>query len=214
MGPVRSNIGTTAKEIAKYLNKLLTPLSKSDYNILNTEDLIRRLREETIPAGYKIISFHVKNLFTNVILDKTIGFILKKGLDEKKAQTNIPKRVFKELLYLCTKQLHFTFNKNIYVQRDGVGIGFPLGPLVVTIFIVSLEEDLILTLKSCLCNWEQYVDDTYAYVEPTKVEFILNKLNNYHPNIYFIFQLEKNNGINFLDVLIKRVDNNKLETDA
>ena len=57
MGPIRSNIGTTTKEIAKYLNKLLIPLSKLDYNILNTEDLIRRLREETIPAGYKIILF-------------------------------------------------------------------------------------------------------------------------------------------------------------
>ena len=51
MRPVISNIGTATYEIAKYLNKLLTPLNKSDYNILNTEDFIRRLREETIPAG-------------------------------------------------------------------------------------------------------------------------------------------------------------------
>ena len=78
--------------------------------------------------------------------------------------------------------------------------------------MTSLEEDLILTLKSYLCNWKRYVDDTHAYVEPTKVEFILNKLNNYHPNINFTFELEKNNEINFLDVLIKRVNNNKLET--
>ena len=42
-------------EIAEYLNKLLTPLSKSDYNILNTKGLIRKLTEETIPAGYKMI---------------------------------------------------------------------------------------------------------------------------------------------------------------
>ena len=44
----------------KYLNKLLTPLNKSDYNILNKEDLIRRLRKATISAEYKIISFDVK----------------------------------------------------------------------------------------------------------------------------------------------------------
>ena len=62
MRPVISNIGTATYEIAKYLNKLLTPLNKSDYNILNTGDLIRRLREETIPAGYKMISFDGKNL--------------------------------------------------------------------------------------------------------------------------------------------------------
>ena len=70
----------------------------------------------------------------------------------------------------------------IYIfQQDGVAMGSPLGSLLANIFMKSLEEDLILTLKSCLCNWERYVDDTHAYVEPTKVEFILNKLNNFHP---------------------------------
>ena len=80
MRPVISNIGTATYEIAKYLNKLLTPLNKSDYKILNTEDLKTRLREETIPAGYKMISFDVKILFTNVPLDKTIDFIFEKSL--------------------------------------------------------------------------------------------------------------------------------------
>ena len=40
---------------------------------------------------------------------------------------------------------------------------------------------------------------------------ILNKLNNYLPNINFSFELEKNNEIHFLHVLIKRLNNNKLE---
>ena len=88
----------------------------------------------------------------------------------------------------------------------------PLGPLLANAFMKSLEEDLIPTLKSCLCNQKRYVDDTHDYVEATKVEFILNKLNNFHPNINFTFELEKNDEINFLDALIKRVNNNKLET--
>ena len=52
-------------------------------------------------------------------------------------------------------------------------MGFPLGPLLSNIFVASLEEDLIPTLKShfyCICK--QDVDDTHAYVEPKKVEFI------------------------------------------
>ena len=134
MKPI-SNVGKATYEIVKYLNKLLTPLSKSDHNILNTKDLIRRLREETIPAGYKMISFVVKNLFTNVALDNSIDFILKKVYDEKKIQTNIPKRLLKESLYLCTKQLQFTFNNNIYIQCDGVAMGYPLGPLLANIFM-------------------------------------------------------------------------------
>ena len=212
MRPIIFNIGTATYEIAKYLNKLLTPLSKSDYNILNTEDHMRRLREEKIPAGYKMISFDVKSLFTNVPLDETIDFILKKVYDEKKIQTNIPKKVLKELPYICTKQLHFTFNNNIYIQCVGVAMDSPLGPLLANIFMTSLDEDLIPTLKSCLCNWKRYVDDTHAYVEPTKVEIVLEILKNYHPNINFTFEIGKNNEINFLDPLIKKVNNNKLET--
>ena len=36
MRPIISNIGTATYEIAKYLNKLLTQLNKSEYYILNT----------------------------------------------------------------------------------------------------------------------------------------------------------------------------------
>ena len=50
--------------------------------------------------------------------------------------------------------------------------------------MTSLEEDLIPTLKSFLCNWKRSVVDKHAYVEPKKVEFILNKVNNYHPDIF------------------------------
>ena len=71
-----------------------------------------------------MVSFDVKVylliLFTNVPLDKTIYFVLRKVHNENKIQINIPKTVLKELLYLCTKQLHFTFNNNIYIQYDGL----------------------------------------------------------------------------------------------
>ena len=98
------------------------------------------------------------------------------------------------------------------MQCDDVAMGSPLRSLQANIFMTSLEEDLIPTLKSYLYNLKRYVDDMHPYIDPTNVEFILNKLNNYHPNINFTFELEKNNEINFLDVLIKRVNNSKLET--
>ena len=36
-----------------------------------------------------------------------------------------------ELLYLCMKNVHFTFNNKIYIQNDGLAMGSPLG-LVLT----------------------------------------------------------------------------------
>ena len=44
-----------------------------------------------------------------------------------------------ELLYLCTKNAHFTLNSNTYVQVDGVAMGSPYGPVLANIFMVELE---------------------------------------------------------------------------
>ena len=57
--------------------------------------------------------------------------------------------------------------------------------------MASLMEDLGSTLKSCPSYWKQYVDHMNVNVEPAKVKFISNKLNNYHPNINFTFEFEK-----------------------
>ena len=91
-------------------------------------------------------------------------------------------------------------------------MGSPLAPSLANVCKISLEEDLIPTLKSFLYNWKRYIDDTNAYVEPTRVEFILTKLDNYHHNINFAYELENNNYLKFLVVIIKRVNNNKLQT--
>ena len=121
--PIVSNDGTynTAKDLAN----LLAPLGKSDYTIINTADFINRLKKERIPRKYKMISFDVKSLFTNVPPGETISIILRKIYDEVKIETNIPRKVLKELLLLCTKHVQFTFSGDIYIQLDSVAMGSP-----------------------------------------------------------------------------------------
>ena len=40
----------------------------------------------------------------------------------------------KELLLLCTKKAHFTFNGKIYMQVDDVAMGSPAGPVLADIY--------------------------------------------------------------------------------
>ena len=87
-----------------------------------------------------------------------------------------------------------------------------LGPLLSNIFMTSLEEEAIPKLTSYLCNWKRYVGDTHAYADPEKVDFILTKLNSYHPNILYTFELKKNKQITFVDVSVKRTAANQIET--
>ena len=117
-----------------------------------------------------------------------------------------------DLLCLCTKHVHFTYSRHIYIQIDGVAMGSPLGPLLAKTFMISLEEAILPSIKKHVVHWKRYVDDTHAYIDPSKIEFVLEKLNSCHTNIQSTHEIEENQKITFLDVLITRTRDNKLET--
>ena len=83
VSPIISNSGTVTYKTVKYLKTLLTELTKSQYNILNTDDVIQKIKSEKIPEQFKMISFDVNSLFTNMPLDRTIEIILSKICQEK-----------------------------------------------------------------------------------------------------------------------------------
>ena len=56
-----------------------------------------------------MFSFDVKSLFPNVPLDCTFDIILQRIFDNQEIQTTMTKKERKELLILCTKNVHFTF---------------------------------------------------------------------------------------------------------
>ena len=74
------------------------------------------------------------------------------------------------MLLLCTKDVHFFFEDEIYQQTVGVAKVSPLGPIIGGIFMVELETT----------------------IAPT--------LGNFHMNIQFTHVAESNNMLPFLDV--------------
>ena len=159
-----------------------------------------------------MISFDVVSLFTNVPLEKTIDIILRKVYQEKLIKTKINREDLKNMLYLCTKEGHFAFNGDTYIQTDGVMMGSPLGSLIANIFMCELENSLVPTMNNELEEWTRFVDDTFALIDPNKIQSVLQRLNSYDPKIQFTYEEERNGAIPFLDVLIKKTDENTLET--
>ena len=49
----------------------------------------------------------------------------------------------RDLILLCTKNVHFTFNNDIYKQTDGVALGSPLGPVLAGIIMAELENTVV-----------------------------------------------------------------------
>ena len=102
---------------------MLSPLSESKYTIKDTKYFVEKIKKEHIPNDHLLVSFDVKSLFTNVPLDQTIEIILNIVYKKNEISTDMTKSEMKELLNLCTKSVHFTFDDNIYVQNDGVAMG-------------------------------------------------------------------------------------------
>ena len=52
----------------------------------------------------------------------------------------------KELLIVCTKNVHLTFGGKTSFQPDRVVMGSPLSPVLADVFMVELENTLVRTL--------------------------------------------------------------------
>ena len=183
--PVISNIGTASYELAKYLAKLLSPLRTSEYIVANNIEFINHVKRINIPKDHTFISFDVKSLFIYVPLDFVIDVILRTIYNENEIHTNIKRSEMKELLLLCTKNVHFTFNNDVNQQCNGVRTGSRLGLVIVGIFMVDLEITLLQRLIEYMTPWKRYAYDTIATIKLTSIYHVLMILNTFHKNITF-----------------------------
>ena len=145
------------------MGQIIPFLTKSEQNIESTADFIKKLKKLKIKKGYKMVSLDVVSLFTSVPLDYTIKIILDKVYKDKIVKTKLSKTELKNLLELCTKKMHFSFNKKIYKQTNGVAMGSPLGPVLANIFMVHFEQKMIPRLSETMSSWYRYVDDTFTF---------------------------------------------------
>ena len=94
----------------------------------------------------------------------------------------------------------------MYTQGDGVAMGSPLCPVLAGIFMVEFEITILPTLREHVSPWKRYVDDTISYIKEKPIEHVLSKLNGYHDNIEFTYEIENDGKLSFLDVLVIRKD--------
>ena len=89
-------------------------------------------------------------LFTNVPLDSSIDIILNGIFDKKELTKDVESKDIRDLILLLIKNVHFTFNKNIFKQTDGAAMDSPLGPVLVGIIMVEIENTMVLGLRNHL----------------------------------------------------------------
>ena len=106
-------------------------------------------------------------------MDSTIDVILNRIYDRKELTTNTEPQDMRDLILLCTKNVHFTFNKDIYQQTDGVVMGSPSGPVLAGVIMAELENTMVQRLSNHLYFWRRCVDDTFTFIKGESIAFVL-----------------------------------------
>ena len=207
--PVLSAIGTFNYGLAKSLTPILSTIIEKHNMIRDSFSFVKELL--ALPKSmsqYKMVSFDIASLYTNVPLDETIDIILKHLYDSDVTPPLMDRTDMKELLSLATQKSHFLFDGKLYDQIDGVSMGSPLAPLLAEIFLQNFEKKYLSSLENMgIFYWKRYVDDTFVLIDSTSsVKDICNTLSQYHPSIKFTCEEEDRytHKLPFLDVLVQR----------
>lgn len=159
-----------------------------------------------------MVSFDVKSSFTNVTLEYAIDLVLQRIYDNGELSTDIMRSELKQMFSLCMKNVHFTFNGDIYLQTEGVAMGSSLVSVLAGIFMVQLKRSLVLVLKDQSSFWKRNVDDTITFIETGSAEYVLSTLNSLDSKVKFTDEAEVNSKLLFLDILLIRQYQNIITT--
>ena len=203
-------VGTPSFNIAKFLVTILAPLTKNEFTVLNSHEFVEdisKLSVDTSDDGVFMASFDVESLFTNIPLKETINICVTSLFSTATDVLGITSTYFRSLLELAVMNSFFIFNDKFYRQKEGVGMGLPLGPSFANIFMCHYEK---LWLASCPPEftpmfYRRYVDDCFLlFRDRSHAESYLGFLNSKHPSIKFTMEKESGGKLPFLGVLVRK----------
>ena len=207
--PIVDTIGSTHYGVGKFLTSLLNPLTQNEYHLkdsFSAAEKINQIPDNLYEEGYKLVSFDVKSLFTNVPLNKTIQVILDRVYNKKQISTTLKKRTLKKLIRDTCSKTAFLSGGTMYEQKDGVSMGASMGPVLANIIMTELERVVVdrLIQSGCIKFYARYVDDTLLLVKPEDVDSILGEFNRFHRNLEFTVDKFEDCVPHFLDLEIHR----------
>lgn len=202
--PIISFIQSPTYDLSKYLaEKLQNITGKTENNAQDSWKAAEFLKAQTIPEGFILISLDVISMYTNIPIDIALETVEKKW-NTLKEHTLLPKCEFIKALTICLKNNYCQFNDKFYQQIKGLPMGSPLSPTIANLVLERLEEDVLKTCDFPVLLYKRYVDDIFCVIPKDSTNSIITKFNNWHNDIQFTIEIEKNNMLAFLDMKIER----------
>ena len=201
--PIISQTPTPTYSLAKRLNRIISPYIPSTHSLRSTDEFIDILRSKK-PAGF-MASLDAESLFTNVPVVRTVDIILGFVYHHSELPPpKMPKGIMKELLLACTTEAPFRCPEGkLYVQKDGIAMGSPLGVLFAQAFMAYVENEALNNQSVKPLLYCRYIDDIFVCVDNLHLLEELRYSLQSISGLNFSVELNSNNTLPFLDVLVE-----------
>jgi hypothetical protein len=200
--------GAPAYKLARlFTQKIkLTALLAKTYNLENTTDLLKKLKNTPILPHFTLASLDISDLYTNILIKETHE-IIAKNLDNNHAE---PQKKYELLNWYdtITQQNYFSNKDKIIIQQEGLAMCAPTSGVIAEFFLQHLEDTYLIHLSNRhkIAAYFRYVDDILIifYSHHIDINSIQYDFNRLHTNMKFTVEAESNNRINYLDITIHR----------
>jgi len=107
----------------------------------------------------------------------------------------------------------FVFNGRHYAQIYGSPMDSLLFPILADIVMENLETRGLQKLDFVVHTYYKYIDDIFMIIPATKLDSMLKTFNSYHPRLKFIYEIESDNMLNFLNTSVIRENSGTIITN-
>lgn len=160
--------------------------------VTDTGNVLRQLKDITLPEQALLVSFDVESLYTNIPhegrIDAPVDFLMK---------------VTKFIL----ESNYFMFDSKFYLQTHGTSMGSPFVPNYANLYVGLWEEKYIFNssnpFRDDVMFFKRYIDDilcVFIGSEESLFQF-RDYLNHMYPSLKFTME-HSTDQIHFLDLLI------------
>lgn len=199
--PIVNTRGSMGYAAANIVTAILTKIRETGkYNVLNSDDVINKLKDIHINPDEYLYSFDVVSMFTNIPVTRAITAIRKRQKLLKLNDEQM-KIIIDTILFVCHKSTEITFNGKIYKQIKGLKMGSSLSPILSDFVVEDMLDQIFTTIERPILLIK-YVDDILAVATEEDAMKLFAKLNEADEHIKFEMEKEQEGAINYLDITI------------
>ncbi|XP_044754976.1 uncharacterized protein LOC123313930 [Coccinella septempunctata] len=199
--PMASCLDSPGYNIAKFIHEILNQLTPTfSHNIKNSEELIEKLKDISVPQDYCLVSFDVESLFTN-IKQPLVEQLISDNWDNIQPFTQLDLNNFLELVKFSFRSGYVMFLDQFYEQVSGCSMGSPSSPKYADMVMDYVLCEVVRISGIDLLILCSYVDDVFAVIKKSSINRVLDVFNAIDPHLKFTCELEDEDSFSlpFLD---------------